>query len=147
MLLIAEREVHAYYLNARSSCSATELSPACMAYTSYLIATAATASLEEAIAAVLPCFWIYREVGREVAKNSSKDNPYSLWINTYSNQEFSDVTDKALSILDEKAKKCSQNTLTLMEEAFKNSSLLEWHFWNDAYHMTLLKNLPIYTTL
>lgn len=57
-----------------------------MAYTQYLIATTATAPLEEALAAVLPCFWIYREVGHHVAKHCMQANPYMRWIKTNVNE-------------------------------------------------------------
>ncbi len=66
--LVAERELHAHFLGNRYCDEATPPSPACLAYTRYLISTATTAPLEEAIAAVLPCFWIYREVGRAISE-------------------------------------------------------------------------------
>lgn len=72
-----------------------------MAYTQYLIATAATASLEEAVVAVLPCFWIYREVGRDLAACFNKENSYARWIETYSGEEYSQGTDQAILLLDE----------------------------------------------
>lgn len=137
--LTAERELHAQFLSPNYHTDHTEPSMACMTYTQYLIATAATASLEEAIAAVLPCFWIYREVGRSIAERTSENNPYIKWIDIYSSQEFSEGVTLAISLLDEVASQCSINTLARMEKAFEYSSLFEWHFWNDAYHMTLLR--------
>ncbi|MDR3623537.1 MAG: thiaminase II [Chlamydiales bacterium] len=132
--LVAERELHAKFLAPNYTCDTIEPSVFCMSYTHYLISTASTASLEEAIAAVLPCFWIYREVGRHIAAYAKEENPYMLWIETYSSQEFSRGTDLAISILDKTASKCSVNTLESMKNAFMYSSLLEWHFWNDAYN-------------
>lgn len=133
--LIAERALHQYFLDFKeSSTESIERSPACIAYTSYLIQKATTASLEEAIAAVLPCFWIYREVGRSIAQSSKDDNPYVRCIQTYSSQEFSDQTDQAIAILDQLACQCSDNLLKSMENSFKSCALFEWHFWNDAYH-------------
>jgi thiaminase/transcriptional activator TenA len=138
-VLVAERELHATFL--AETCDRLEPSPACLAYTRYLIAIAATASLEEAVAAILPCFWIYREVGRSIAAQTTENNPYISWIDTYSSQEFSEETDEAISILDELASQCSANTLTRMENAFISSSLLEWHFWNDAYEKILFREV------
>lgn len=137
--IVVERELHANFLPLESVLDGIEPSPACMAYTQYLIATAATAPLEEAIAALLPCFWIYREVGLNIAANTAVNNPYILWIDKYSSQEFSDAVDLAISILDEKAGQCSANMLARMEKAFENSALFEWHFWDDAYQMTSFK--------
>ncbi len=146
--LVAERELHAKFLPPNFTGDNIEPSPACMAYIQYLIATAATAPLEEAMAAVLPCFWIYREVGRNIAAYAKESNPYMRWIDTYSSQEFSDGTDQAISILDEIASRCSTHALTRMETAFEYCSLFEWHFWDDAYTMTIFqkaytKNNPI----
>jgi len=135
--LVAERELHANFLAPDYNCDNIEPSPACMAYTRYLLATTTTAPLEEAIAAVLPCFWIYREVGRNIAAHAAKNNPYLPWIDTYSSQEFSEGTELAISVLDEMAAQCSAGTLARMENAFKNSSLFEWHFWDDAYNMVI----------
>lgn len=137
--LVAERELHAHFLPPNYDCDNIEPSPACMAYTQYLIATAATAPLEEAIAAVLPCFWIYREVGLNIAAHVTEDNPYMCWIDTYSSEEFSEGADLAISILDEIAGQCSADTLVRMENAFEYCSLFEWHFWDDAYNMVIFR--------
>lgn len=134
--LTAERELHAQFLPLDYE---TDPTAACIAYTHYLIAIAATASLEEAIAAVLPCFWIYREVGRSIAEHASANNPYRKWIDTYSSEEFSEGTNLAIALLDEMADQCSPHTLQRMEKAFECCSLFEWHFWNDAYAMNLFR--------
>lgn len=138
--LVAERELHSSFLPPDYNSNKTNPSPACMAYAHYLIATAATASLEEAIAAVLPCFWIYREVGRHIAVQCSTSNPYMRWIETYSSQEFSDGTDQAISLLDDCASQCSIEGLERMKRAFEYSTLLEWHFWDDVYKMITFKD-------
>ncbi|MDR2539244.1 MAG: thiaminase II [Chlamydiales bacterium] len=138
--LVAERELHAGFLPSSYNSDEVEPSPSCMAYTQYLMATASTASLEETIAAVLPCFWIYREVGRHIANRCIRANPYIKWIETYSSQEFSDGTDRAISLLDELANQCSDRTRERMKRAFEYSSLFEWHFWDDAYKMMIFRD-------
>ncbi len=114
-----------------------------MAYSQYLIATAATAPLEEAIAAVLPCFWIYREAGQSIAVHATENNPYMRWIDTYSSQEFSDGTELAISILDKVANQCHKSSLVRMQNAFEYSTIFEWHFWNDAYNMKLFRKIHL----
>ena len=138
--LIDERELHANFLPPNMNGDNFEPSLACMGYTNYLIAMASTASIEEAIAAVLPCFWIYREVGNTIAAKAIENNPYARWIETYSSQEFSEGTDLAISILDEMASQCSVSSLPLMERAFEYCSLYEWHFWDDAYDRIGFRN-------
>jgi thiaminase/transcriptional activator TenA len=143
--LVAERELHQRFLGHCFDANPIEPSPACVGYVQYLIATAATASLEEGIAAVLPCFWIYRDVGRHIAASANDTNPYSLWINAYSSQEFSEGTDLAISILDEIAATSSIHTLARMKTAFEQCSVFEWHFWDDAYRLEVFNSakLPI----
>jgi thiaminase/transcriptional activator TenA len=85
--LVAERELHASFVPNEDRWDKVEPSPACLGYTQFLIATAA-ASLEEAVAAVLPCFWIYREVVQAILKHSAANNPYQRWIDTYASLDF-----------------------------------------------------------
>lgn len=142
--LIAERELHSSFLGKHDD--GFEPSLSCIAYTHYLISIAASASIEEAIAAVLPCFWIYKEVGRYASEHSTQANPYIKWIETYSCQKFSDATTQAISLLDEMATGCSREALERMRMAFEYSALFEWHFWNDAYKMMSFKE-SIFKTL
>ena len=46
--------------------AATPLAPTNLAYTSYLLTVANTAPFHLAISALLPCYWIYWEVGKEL---------------------------------------------------------------------------------
>lgn len=140
--LIAERGLHKHFLPLEDH---FEPSPATLSYTRYLLSTASLSSFEEGVAAVLPCFWIYREVGQSISKRAHETNPYSLWIDTYSSPDFSAATDSAISIFDEIAKNCSVSTLQLMEKAFELSVYYEWHFWNDAYHRNCFKSLLLLT--
>lgn len=114
---------------------AGEKAPACFAYTNYLIATAAHRTYEEGVAAVLPCFWIYREVGRHIYDTTAAENPYRKWIDTYAGPEFSASVDKALIITEAVAAGASGAVRTLMKEAFVTSCRLEWMFWDGAYRM------------
>jgi thiaminase/transcriptional activator TenA len=45
-----------------------EQMPNCLLYTSYLKRTVATRSHGEGLAALLPCFWVYMHVGKEMLK-------------------------------------------------------------------------------
>ncbi|PVX66707.1 UNVERIFIED_ORG: thiaminase/transcriptional activator TenA [Nocardia globerula] len=69
--------------------SRLEHSQACLGYVSYLIATAATAPYAVSAAAVLPCFWIYAEVGRDLAASAREvldadpTHPYAQWVSTW----------------------------------------------------------------
>ncbi len=144
--LVAERELHAHFLG--DLCCDETPSHACLAYTHYLIATTATAPLEEAIAAVLPCIWIYREVGRAIAAQNRADHPYKLWIDAYSSEEFSRATDVAIALCDEVAARVTHNQRIRMQTAFAECAQWEWHFWNDAYQMLRFSSkAPVYSLI
>ena len=66
----------------------TPLSPACHHYVSFLIATAYAEPYEVLLGALLPCFWIYAEVGRDIHARAAPANPYQAWIDTYAGEQF-----------------------------------------------------------
>ena len=67
---------------------ATPLAPTNLAYTHYLLAVAYGAPFHEALAALLPCYWIYWEVGKELARAGSPNPLHARWIGTYGSPEF-----------------------------------------------------------
>lgn len=131
--LVVERALHQEYFARFNVVLDVDRSPACLAYTQYLLATAALGSFEEAVAALLPCFWIYREVGMTILRSSAADNPYRLWIDTYSGEEFGEAVRRAVQITDQVATVASGDERRRMAEAFALSSRLEWMFWDSAY--------------
>ncbi|MEM7537697.1 MAG: thiaminase II [Chloroflexota bacterium] len=133
--IIVERALHEGYIKQFNMTSQAKHSPACAAYTNFLLATATHRSYEEGIAGVLPCFWIYREVGNYIYANAAPNNPYQAWIDTYAGEEFSLAVDKAIDITDETASQASESAKPLMIDAFVTSSRLEWMFWDSAYRM------------
>ena len=50
------------------------------------------------MAAVLPCYWIYREVGRELLRRGSPEPLYQRWIDTYGGDEFDRVVEEAIAL-------------------------------------------------
>ena len=113
-------------------------SPACRDYSNFLLSLATTASLEESITAFLPCFWIYRELSREMARLAKKSNPYWHWIFLNSSQENSEMTDEMISFIEELAQNSSKSVQSLMERVCETASHFELRFWNDAYNMQVI---------
>lgn len=74
----------------------TLIAPTTLAYANYLVATAYGAPFHEALAALLPCYWIYWDVGKELARASSADPVYRRWIGTYGSPEFGAVVRAVL---------------------------------------------------
>lgn len=135
--LIAEQEVvHEFFRETYQFKETGHLSPATLSYTSYLLQTAFFAPVEVAIASVLPCFWVYRDIGLAIAATTTADNPYLRWIETYAGEDFNNSVNRAIDIFDTLGSQASAELQTAMLDAFYKSTVLEWHFWNDAYFQT-----------
>jgi thiaminase/transcriptional activator TenA len=133
--ILAERGLHEFYFDFYDIQLDVDKAPGCFTYTHFLISSATRASYEESLAALLPCFWIYQEVGKHIHKNSVADNPYQKWIDTYSGEEFQEVVQNAIDLTDRVAKDASDKQIKKMQEAFTTSTRLEWMFWDSAYRM------------
>lgn len=81
----------------------SEATPACLGYTGYLATLAATRSYEELIAGILPCFWVYWEVGCDIKPRAASPNPYAAWIDTYAAPSFGEATARVRALVDEAA--------------------------------------------
>ncbi|MEU4314289.1 TenA family protein [Nocardia sp. NPDC024068] len=117
-----------------------EHSTACLGYISYLIATAATESYAVGAAAALPCFWIYAEVGRDLAAKAAEvlaadpEHPYAQWVATYGAEEFQESAAAARSLVDAAAAAASARDREAMETAFVIATRYELMFWDTALH-------------
>lgn len=132
-IIEVENSLHQDFLKEEGKTS--EASVTCELYISYLSRTVNTKSIEEGLAAVLPCFTIYQQVGDYILANQSnkEDNPYQNWINTYGGEEFANAVNSAIEITTTFASKASPETINEMNKAFEKASKLEWMFWDSAY--------------
>src|ERR671937_388508 len=64
------------------------------------LAVAYARPFHEALAALLPCYWIYWEVGKELEQRGSRDPLFSRWIATYAAEEFGGVVRAVLEMTD-----------------------------------------------
>lgn len=134
-----ERALHESYFDRYDIPEHIEKSPTCFNYTNFLLSTAALDSNAVGIAALLPCFWIYREVGLHIYDRASKNNPYRDWIDTYAGKDFSESVDRAIEITAQVAEEVTPKERDRMREAFIYSTRLEWMFWDSAYQLETWK--------
>jgi thiaminase (transcriptional activator TenA) len=113
--------------------AATPVGPTTLAYTSYLLAVCATGSYAEAVAAVLPCYWVYREVGRTLQERSSPDPAYATWIATYASGEFDAVVEAVIATVDDLGPSTGPAERARCREHFATTTRYEWMFWDAAW--------------
>ena len=133
-----ERALHEHYLRAFGVDPATlataEPAPDCLAYTSFLIATAYHEPWEVLVAALLPCFWIYWDVGCGIAGRTAPENAYRAWIDTYADPGFGEAVQRVITTADRAAEGATEAIQTRMLAVFVRATQYEWLFWDGAYH-------------
>ncbi|BBB15163.1 thiaminase [Candidatus Rickettsiella viridis] len=133
--LQTERELHLVTLKkyAVTPHLNLEKSSFCGMYTDYLLKMAHSAPVEEAVASLLPCFWVYQQVGQRALAKKILNNPYQDWIDLYASPEFNTSVDLAINTLNELGETASAHTKSNMLAAFQRATQLEYCFWQGAY--------------
>lgn len=134
--IVVERSLHASYFEqfgiSAADFRATPVAPTCHHYVSFLLATALTEPYETVLAALLPCFWIYAEVGRHILARATTPNPYQAWIDTYAGDDFHAEVRRVIATTDRVAEQASPSVRADMLQAFTRACQLEWMFWDAA---------------
>jgi thiaminase (transcriptional activator TenA) len=113
--------------------ASTAMAPTTLAYTSYLLAVAYGGSFPEALGALLPCYWIEWEVGKELLERGSPDPLYRRWIETYGGEEFAEVVRVVLSLTDRLGPELGASERERVAARFVQTSRYEWMFWDMSY--------------
>jgi thiaminase/transcriptional activator TenA len=135
--LRVERDLHESFFAewglTPEAVAGTPLAPTNLAYTSYLLAVAYGTPFHEGLAAVLPCYWIYWEVGKELERAGSPDPLYARWIGTYASEEFGGLVRAVLDTMDRTAASLGPAEREAMRRHFVTTSRYEWMFWEMGY--------------
>jgi thiaminase/transcriptional activator TenA len=107
--------------------------PTTLAYTSYLLATTFNGSYAEGVGAVLPCYWIYAEVGKHLLERGSPNPHYQQWIDTYGGDEFGDEAGEVIAITDKLAAEITAGERERVRGHFRATSRYEWMFWDMGF--------------
>jgi hydroxymethylpyrimidine/phosphomethylpyrimidine kinase len=131
--LEVESELHRTWLGTRTS--GPELGPVTKSYVDHLLAASVAGSYGVLVAAVLPCFWLYAEVGATLhgeflAAGAPADHPYAAWLRTYADEEFAAATRQAVAFTDAAARLASDSERQAMALAFRQSSRYEVDFFD-----------------
>ena len=113
---------------------ATEPSPTTRAYTDFLIRTAAMGSFGDVAAVLLPCMWGFNETGIRLADRGMPDHDrYAQWIEMYSGEEFTEVTDWCKDLMDDVASEATEAERERYRDLFLTSARFEYRFWDAAW--------------
>lgn len=111
---------------------AQEPAPVTLAYVDHMRGVAAHGTLGEVIAAVLPCYWVYRRVGERLAPAPPPHALYATWAGAYASPEFGSAVQQQIALLDALAARAGDEERVRMERWFRRSLRYEWMFWDQA---------------
>ncbi|MEA1264101.1 bifunctional hydroxymethylpyrimidine kinase/phosphomethylpyrimidine kinase [Microbacterium sp. STF-2] len=137
--IVGELELHASYLTPAQGVSAAtfaaEPGPATTAYLDHLRSVAFGGDYGEIAAAVLPCFWLYTDLGRRLHAGEfgeyarDPQHPFASWLTTYADPAFEAATEKAITYASEAAAQADAPTRARMRRVFAVSSAHELAFF------------------
>lgn len=140
--IAVERQLHETHLAGRADSGTrgfipegSTMLPVCRAYTSYLWALVGQGCYPVLAAALVPCFWVYDDVGSRLRNTVGdlSEHPYGEWIATYGDPDFAESTRQARRIVDALAQQSSPEVRSRMHEAFATSCRYEWMFWDAPF--------------
>ena len=135
--LKTERQLHksilASYGLTRAAIANAVVAPSNHAYTSHLLAAVHQRPFAEGLAAVLPCYWVYWEVGKALKKKGSKNPDYQRWIDQYAADEYGKVVRQVLDMMDADAASLDPRSRQAAKHLFVLSTRYEYMFWDMAW--------------
>lgn len=132
--LAVERGLHETYLARAVVRPSTPASAVTTAYVDHLAAVSAHGSYAEVVAAVLPCYWLYAEVGTRLLAlaDTVPGHPYRDWVATYGSPPFTDHAAHACRLADAAASHVDPATRARMTAAFVTSCRHEVAFFGQV---------------
>lgn len=105
--------------------TAVEPSPATLAYTDFLLATAATGNLGTVLAAMTPCMRLYAWLGGQLDADAA--GQYGEWVRTYADPGFEELATQLERLLDDHADDDPR-----VRSAYRRAMQLELDFFSSA---------------
>ena len=113
--------------------SRAAMAPVNTAYTNHLLATVERGTFAEGLAAMLPCYWIYWEVGKELVKRGSRNREYQLWIDQYAGEDYGRNVREVLAMMDAMGPEMTPAGRVRCLALYERGARYEWMFWDMAW--------------
>ncbi|MCI9859072.1 bifunctional hydroxymethylpyrimidine kinase/phosphomethylpyrimidine kinase [Microbacterium proteolyticum] len=98
-------------------------------YTDHLQAASTVGSYAVLVAAILPCFVLYTDIGARWRGTFAADHPYADWLTAYGDEAFATSSAQAATIVDGAARVASESERSAMAAAYDRSMALERAFF------------------
>lgn len=130
----SEKAMHMLLIEREGIDCKVEASAVTLAYNAHTQAAVDTGVKEIALAAMLPCMWIYNRVGLDILRQAKLEgNPYKEWILEYGNEEFTAGVNLVLEMVDRWAAATTDEIRAKMDAAYIEAARFEYDFWEYGY--------------
>jgi thiaminase/transcriptional activator TenA len=107
--------------------------PATVAYSGYIVSTAACGGPLEIMTVLLPCTWSYADIGTRLQAEIQPHPVYADWVGFLAGDEYVELIASRRRTLDELAERIGENHRRRLTEIFRMATRLEHLFWDMAY--------------
>lgn len=129
--IAAESQLHEGWLANRARLGGP--SPITMGYTNFLRASAAGDDYVVGAAAILPCYWLYEEVGAVLSSQNHADHPYAEWLSLYGGEEFAAEVERSLAEVERAFEAASPAQRVRAARAYLSACVYEREFFDQAH--------------
>ena len=113
----------------------TPVAPTAYHYVSHMYRQLVDGTVNTAIAGMLPCAWLYHEIGLRLIDRGSSNALYQRWIETYASEEAAAQIEKECAIINQLYQESNESEREKMLEAFVISSKMEYEFWEMSMNL------------
>lgn len=116
----------------------TPESPACIAYTRYVLDCGISGGLTDLYAAIAPCVIGYAEIARWILEQNASpvNNPYQAWIDTYAAPDFQQAAVQLGKQLNTLCADLNHKQLAHIQKVFTTATRMEIAFWQMGLDLT-----------
>ncbi len=119
-------------LGASDHGGAAEMAPATVAYTGFLVGTAARGGPTDVMAAIVPCTWSYGDIGRRLRGNVHEHPVYSEWVEFFGSDAYAEIVETMRRDFEQLAGDVDAAEEARLAEVFVTGVRLERGFWDMA---------------
>lgn len=113
----------------------TPIAPTAYSYVTHMNYELTNGTTASAVAALLPCYWLYSEIGHRLINAQSPVPIYQEWLDSYASAEFDGGTNQMVQLIDHLSEQADSAERAQIKDSFLKSSNYELNFWQMAYTM------------